>query len=155
MTELHQCLSHQLILLTQGPIHELSAEKRIEGVENLSFFELVNICNAARIGWQFDDYCDFPLRIRCAYLAAEQQTSWVVSLWRSPLTFVWPGVPKDHWLGLIGAPSDDDRNGALYRWDCCYASQYFCNTVYVISHGLHSRPSFHISFTLLFVNHIP
>ena len=23
--------------------------------------------------------------------AAKQQISWVVSLWRSPLTFVWPG----------------------------------------------------------------
>ena len=26
--------------------------------------------------------------------AAKQQISWVVSLWRSPLTFVWPGIPK-------------------------------------------------------------
>ena len=42
--------------------------------------------------------------------AAKQQTSWVVSLWQSPLTFVWPGVPKDCWLGLIGAPSDGDWN---------------------------------------------
>ena len=30
----------------------------------------------------------------CRHLAANQQISWVVSLWRSPLTFVWPGVPK-------------------------------------------------------------
>ena len=42
--------------------------------------------------------------------AAKQQISWVVSLWRLPLTFVWPGVPKDCWLGLIGAPSDGDWN---------------------------------------------
>ena len=28
------------------------------------------------------------------YSAAKQQISWIVSLWRSPLTFVWPGVPK-------------------------------------------------------------
>ena len=43
------------------------------------------------------------------YLAAKQQKSWVVSLWWSPLTFVWPGVPKDCWMGLIGTPSDSDR----------------------------------------------
>ena len=47
--------------------------------------------------------------------AAKQQISWVVSLWRLPLTFVWPGVPKDGWLGLIGAPSDGDRN-AIWRY---------------------------------------
>ena len=28
--------------------------------------------------------------------AAKQQISWVVSLWQSPLTFVWPGAPKQH-----------------------------------------------------------
>ena len=28
------------------------------------------------------------------YLAAKQQISWVVSLWQSPPTFVWPRVPK-------------------------------------------------------------
>ena len=32
------------------------------------------------------------------------------SLWRSPLTFVWPGIPKVGWLGLIRAPSNGDRN---------------------------------------------
>ena len=37
------------------------------------------------------------------------------SLWRSPLTFVWPGVPKDCWMGLIGAPSDGDWN-AIWRY---------------------------------------
>ena len=31
-----------------------------------------------------------------SYSAAKQQTSWVVSLWWSPLTFVWPGVPKQY-----------------------------------------------------------
>jgi hypothetical protein len=45
-----------------------------------------------------------------AHSAAKQQISWVVSFWRSPLTFVLPGIPKDGWLGLIGAPSDGDWN---------------------------------------------
>ena len=44
------------------------------------------------------------------YSAAKQQSLWIVSLWRSPLTFSWPGVPKDCWLGLIEAPSDGDQN---------------------------------------------
>jgi len=48
--------------------------------------------------------------IDCKNSAAKQQTPWVVSLWQSPLTFVWPGVPKDCWMGLIGAPSDGDWN---------------------------------------------
>ena len=43
-------------------------------------------------------------------LLSKQQITWVVSLWRSLLTFVWPGIPKDGWLGLIGAPSDGDWN---------------------------------------------
>ena len=42
--------------------------------------------------------------------AAKQQGSWVVFLWRSPLTFVWPGISKDCWMGLIRAPSDGDWN---------------------------------------------
>ena len=49
------------------------------------------------------------------YSAAKQQISWVVSLWWSPLTFVWPGVPNDRWLGLIGAPSDGDWD-AIWRY---------------------------------------
>ena len=40
----------------------------------------------------------------------KQQISWVVSLWQSALTFVWPGIPKDGWLGLIGASLDGDQN---------------------------------------------
>ena len=49
------------------------------------------------------------------YSAAKQQISWVVSLRRTPLTSVWPGVPKDGWLGLIRAPSDSDWN-AIWRY---------------------------------------
>ena len=30
--------------------------------------------------------------------AAKQQISWVFSLWRSPLTFAWPGFPKQRGL---------------------------------------------------------
>ena len=52
--------------------------------------------------------------------AAKQQISWVVSLWLSPLTFVWPGIPKDGWLGLIGAPSD----GILHWSNCCLAAEF-------------------------------
>ena len=52
------------------------------------------------------------------YLATKQQISWVVSLWQSPLTFVWPGVPKDCWLKLIVAPSDVDWN-AIWRYVPC------------------------------------
>ena len=62
------------------------------------------------------------------YSAAKPQISWVVSLWWSPLTFVWPGVPKDYWLGLIGASSNSGWK-AIWRYIlyidkiCCYTSQ--------------------------------
>ena len=48
------------------------------------------------------------MKIFC--LAAKQQILMVVSLWRSPLTFVWPVVPKYFWLVLIRVPSDCDWN---------------------------------------------
>ena len=60
--------------------------------------------NQALTHLNFDNFC-LP-----SNSAAKQQSLWVVSLWRSPLIFVWPGDPKDRWLGLIGAPSDGDWN---------------------------------------------
>ena len=45
---------------------------------------------------------DLNFQWNIEYSAAKQQISWVVSLWRSPLTFVWPGVPKQR---MTTAPS--------------------------------------------------
>ena len=69
-----------------------------------SFANLIAICMFL--------FLVFP---HCKYLTAKQETSYVVSLLQSPLTFVWPGVPKDCWMELIGAPSEGDRN-AIW-WD--------------------------------------
>ena len=78
----NQCPSHQSILLTQGPIHEILAviAQLLGVVEKLSFFEsailkfflqkkknffasflskLVNIYGIARIFQNFDDYPGF------------------------------------------------------------------------------------------------
>ena len=81
--EPHQCPLHQLILLTQGPVHEILAviAQLLGVVEKLSFFEsailkffckkkkkkffasflskLVNIYGIARIFENFDDYPGF------------------------------------------------------------------------------------------------
>ena len=92
--EPHQCPLHQLILLTQRPILEIFAKRklRIWGVENLSFlsrpfwfffasssWKSVNIYNVARKFWNFDDYQDFQLRIRCSYTFATQCTLFSVA----------------------------------------------------------------------------
>ena len=68
----HQCPSHQSILLTQGPIHEILAEiaQLLVVVEKLSFFESailifffclipIQINGVAWMGINFYDYHDF------------------------------------------------------------------------------------------------
>ena len=54
----------------------------------------------------------FWLSAKCSvdYSAAKQQISWFVSLWRSPLTFVWPGVSK-RLLALAGTVWS-----TIWRW---------------------------------------
>ena len=52
--------------------------------------------NTDFILWHLQAYFD-PKSLLLKHLAARQQKSWVVSLWPWPLTFVWPGVPKDCW----------------------------------------------------------
>ena len=49
----------------------------------------------------FRDYHSRPV-----LFAAKQQISWIVSLWRSPLTFVWPGVPKQWTITALSSQSE-------------------------------------------------
>ena len=83
--EQNQCPSHQSILLTQGPIHEILMKiaQLLEVVEKLSFFEsailnfffrkknfffasiffkLVIVYGIPRMGRNFDDYPGFQLK---------------------------------------------------------------------------------------------
>ena len=58
----------------------------------------------------FSYYCQLPVNS-----AAKQQISWVVSLWRSPLTFVWPGIPKQ--CATIAPSSGLERHLTIFCID--------------------------------------
>ena len=62
--EQNGCPSHQLILLTQGPICEILAKiaQLLVVVEKLSFFE--SAIWLPRMGRNFDDYPDFQQKAR-------------------------------------------------------------------------------------------
>ena len=74
-------------------------------------------------------YSNMSTALRFSNLAAKQQISWVVSLWRSPLNFVWPGVIKQR---AANAPSSRSEcqltvfciDKIACTWLCCLSCQY-------------------------------
>ena len=70
---------------------------RIAVLSKSSFLKLLSKDILTKCQWQgsqeLNDKMSVGVGKKCIRLL-KQQISLVVSLWRSPLTFVWPGVPK-------------------------------------------------------------